>query len=1268
MVIWGPTLTVAQEQKQFLFKAVNKTNGLSNNNPLSFLRDSKGFIWIGTTNGLNRYDGYSFKILKNNPLDSLSIRSNDVFTLSEDYNNNIWIGAGYYLEIYDPVTETIKHCDSIFNNKLKFEVGTYWKLHKDQFNNYWYLSSLQGLYKYFPKTDSLINIIKIEVSDFNFNNKVICDFSEDSNGDIWTINSDGLVYKIKNNNVQIIDSFSVRKTVNNLYKILIDSKDDLWVYDRTNNLNGGIHINTKSKEAIYFNSHSDKIKLTNDIITGMEEDNDGNIWMTIDHGGLNIYNVQSQSMTYLTNEPMNSRSLAEDALSSIYKDYEGFMWIGTYKQGFCYYHPNLFRFNHSRIVIPGDKNPRTNDIDNFAEDKKGNLWIGTNGGGIIYFDRKNNSYKAYRHNPQDINSISSDIIVGMLMDSKENLWVGTYGGGLNKYNGEKFIHFKSDSTVPGTITDDKVWDIYEDSEGLLWISTLRGGVNIMDPNTNKVTEVLIWESDSSIRSTVFFATIEDREGRMWFATVNGLQMLNKKTGKFTYYEYDPKDLHSLSNNFVLDILEDSRGLIWAATTNGISILDKPSGKFIRLNQEDGLPSNRILNLLEDDQKNIWVSTPNGLSNIVVIYNSKINKYSFQFKNYTKLDGLQSDEFNGKSAFKTRKGELIFGGNNGFNLFIPKNIDIDINKPNIVFTDFLINNKSYRERDSLDGERLLNKSITYIDEIELKYSENAITIEFSNLNYFHPERHIYQYKLENFNNRWIGMSSMERRATYTNLDPGTYIFKVRDTSLGNINEAQLKIIISPPYWQKWYFRISAILLLLIIAGSILYVIINGLKKQKKNLEIAVSQRTNELTELNSLLEERQEEIANQNEELTYHRTRLEDLVNQRTNDLEKALKKAEESDKLKSAFLANMSHEIRTPMNAIVGFSHLIKDDDLEKKERNEFIDIIQKNCESLLVIINDILDISKIEANQLAITHKPFDLVKTFREIENYYTLKKIHYLNIFCIIPPDIQKFIIISDETRIRQIIQNLVDNSIKYTDEGEITFGFENRNKFIRFYVKDSGIGIKPEDYHKVFVPFGKIDQDPSRLYTGTGLGLAICKKIIELLEGSISFDSVVGKGTVFKIDLPMKPMSDQEKMENQPSEEKRIEIFSNDIIVAEDEPANYNLIEKILRSTNLKITWAQNGKDAVDLVKNSPNKYALILMDIKMPVMDGITAFLAIQKINNSIPVIAVTAYAYESEKVEILRNNFADYITKPLKPAELLKVLEDVIGRKVTKSS
>jgi signal transduction histidine kinase/ligand-binding sensor domain-containing protein/CheY-like chemotaxis protein len=1254
-----PLLSFSQE-KQYLFSNINKSQGLSHNHTQCFLKDRKGFVWIGTIEGLCRFDGYSFKIFKNDPNDSASLRDNTINNLFEDKNGKIWIATGNYFDIFNPETETFTHKQSLFNNRIQIPIGSKWYQQYDNDGNLWYANNKTGLYKY---TENSNSVKKIKL-DCNSTNKTITWMDIDKKGNIWIALNNSIIYMLNSRNYRISDSISMIKKYDNSYQFFIDKDNDIWIYDK-NNASGVFFYNFKYDKLMQFTTKNSRGRLNNDAITGILEDDNGLIWISTDHGGVNILNKTDFSVQYITNNPLNERSICDNSITNIFKDYQGFIWMGTYKNGFSYYHNHLFNFNLFKIKLDNSKVSGYNDIDNFAEDKKGNLWIGTNGGGLIYFDRKNNSFKQYINEPDNPSSIGANIIIGMNMDKKDRLWIGTYFGGLNLFDGSKFQQFKNDPSNPFTISDDRVWDICEDSNGKIWVATLLGGINVFDPVKKVVTEHFQGKQ-SPFRSNAIFSVIEGRDNILWFATVNGLRSYDQRTRTFENYKHDDKNPNTLSKNFVYDVFEDSRGLIWIATTDGLNMYNRTTKKFRIFKIKDGLPSNFVLTIIEDNNNNIWVSTANGLSNLIITKNVENKENIYTFKNYDLADGLQGNEFNEKAAFKTHKGELIFGGPNGFNLFYPEDIHPFNVDAKIVFTDFQVFNKSLSNKTPFSNRAILQKSITYTPEITLKYKENVFTIEFSSLNFFHPERREYKYQLENFNNEWYLTNSSNRKITYTNLDPGKYIFRVKATNNDGSwsdQEAILVIRILTPWWNTLLFKIFLALSFISLLFLFYYFRFYKLKEQKTKLEQKVIERTSELTEANTILEERQEEISIQNEELAFHRNQLEKTVEERTTALEKALKRAEESDHLKSAFLANMSHEIRTPMNAIVGFSYLLRDNSINLEEKNEYIDIINKNCESLLVLINDILDISKIEANQIDYVKQYFDIIPLLEELENFYNLHKKEGLEIKFIRNENSSSLILNSDVIRLRQVFQNLIDNAFKFTEKGYIHFGYDILPDKIKFYVSDTGIGIKEEDFGKIFNSFNKLDTGNTKLYRGAGLGLAISRKIVEMLDGDIWLNSKLNVGTSFFFTVPYESKL-VKTADSKPEAIKHLIYQELEILVAEDEPANFRLIEKILKNSKVKIVWAQNGKEAVDFVQNNSYSNLLVLMDIKMPIMDGIEALRKIKEFNKTIPVIAVTAYAFENEKAEILKNDFNDYISKPLKPSDLLEIIEKNIGRSI----
>ena len=516
-------------------------------------------------------------------------------------------------------------------------------------------------------------------------------------------------------------------------------------------------------------------------------------------------------------------------------------------------------------------------------------------------------------------------------------------------------------------------------------------------------------------------------------------------------------------------------------------------------------------------------------------------------------------------------------------------------------------------------------------------------------------------MDNFKDEWFITGSDERKVTYTNLNPGKYLFRVRSTNndeTWNDQEARLAITIQPPWWGTLFFRIISVLFAISLVVGFYYFRLYQLRKQKNLLETKVQERTNELYEANTKLQERQNEVIRQNLELENHRNNLEQLVLERTHELEGALEKAKESDQLKSAFLANMSHEIRTPMNAIVGFSSLIDDPDISPYDRKEFVNLIRSNSESLLMLINDILDLSLIEANQLIIRNEFFKLNEMADQVFSYFKFSnKKPDLDIRLNHTLADKDLVLYTDKSRLKQILSNFLSNACKYTDKGHVEFCIAKQRDRLNLSIEDTGIGIDRNDIKHLFERFRKLDKETTGSMRGAGLGLAISKKVADLLGGIIDVQSEPGKGSIFRLTFPYDKIVSQKMAQPDTVKPLRIKDWRNkNILIVEDEEANYLYLKRICEKTHATVEWAETGMAAIVCVE-SGTQYDLILMDIKMPEMDGIETMKRLKARNPGQLIVAQTAYARTEDEVEFRQQGFDDYLAKPISFGDLLYILE-----------
>lgn len=741
-------------QQNIRFKHITVEDGLSQNAVTCILQDAKGFMWFGTQDGLNRYDGYNFKIFKNSTDDPQSLANNFIYSIYEDISNTLFIETqGGTYQKYDPLTESfsIISIDSIdFSSKKFNSVGA---IFRDTSNVIWRggLSKETGLIKDDLKSGTTVEYKNDPSNPKSLSNNKVYSVYRDKVGNLWVGTFSGL-------------------------DKLIESTGEFVHYKHDPN-----------------NSNS----LAGNWVWTIFEGSNGNLWIGTVSGGLSLFNPNTNSFTNYSNDPSVPASLNDNFIFSIYEDRSSNIWIGTNSGGINTFNPSYNSFEHYTNNPSNNNSLSGNNVLSMFIDNLGKCWIGTKNDGLNLYDRTNNKFTRFKHNPNNPNSIVGNSIQLIYEDHLNNLWLGTFSDGLDQYNPATglFKHFKNNPNDPQSLSDNRVYALFEDKNNDLWIGTYGGGLNQFRRENNTFKHYRHSENDSSsISADNVWAILEDSESTFYVGTFGGgLNIFDREKEIFTHFKHDPSDPETISDNNIVCLLEDTKGNIWIGTTRGLNLFDKERKKFKNYREKDGLSNDIVFGILEDDDANLWISTNKGLS--------KFNPESESFRNYYLEDGLQSNEFNQNAYTKDLKsGELYFGGINGFNIINPKKIKSNSYIPPIAFTQFIRYNT-----DDDQGKPINEKGISSLDKIILSHKDNIVTFEFSALSYYNNFMNKYKYKLEGFNKNWIQLRN-DHKVTFTNLSPGDYQLRVigsNNDDVWNNEGATLFITVQPPWWRNKY---------------------------------------------------------------------------------------------------------------------------------------------------------------------------------------------------------------------------------------------------------------------------------------------------------------------------------------------------------------------------------------------------------------------------------------------------------------------------------
>ncbi len=1230
------------------FSRFSLEQGLSQNTVLSVLKDSYGFLWFGTGDGLNRFDGYTFKVFRHNAqsagtdstaISNYSLSNNAVKSLYEDSKGRLWVGTyGGGLNRYDAQSERFIHFRHDKSDSHSLSDDIILSIFEDSHGVLWVGTYSGGLNKFNEASGTFERFRHSATTAGSLSNDKVWAINEDADGRLWVGTANGLNrYDPANQSFEHYTNIASDEhslSHHAVYAIHQDWQGELWVgtqqglnqYDRQQQHFRRFEHQTSAPDSL---SHAH--------VTSLFEDNTGTLWVGTEGGGLNRYDAAQKRFVHFKHDNTEPHSLSNNSVLGITQDAQGALWIGTFGGGLNKLDTTKQYFGHFKHQTADPFSLSHNVVIAGYKDASGTLWVGTLDG-LNQYDAKTQQFTRFNHDATDSHSLSHNRINAIYGDSSDTLWVGTHGGGLNKFDAttKQFTHFKHQPLNPNSLSHNTVLSVYEDSQGTLWIGTDGGGLNKFDPKTADFKHYRHVAADPhSISHDGVFAIHEGTKGILWIGTDGGgINRFDTQTEQFERFQYQASNPEGLSHNIARVIFEDSKGILWIGTYGGgLNKYDKQTKKFRHYREKDGLPNEVIYAILEDDQGNLWISTNKGLS--------RFNPETETFRNYDVNDGLQSNEFNTRSAFKSADGELFFGGINGFNRFFAENIKDNDQPPKVVLTDFLLANQSVAiatDNPAIAPKSFeLRQSIDALSQLSLSYQQNLIAFEFAALHFTNPMMNQYAYQLIGQDKDWIYTDAKNRRATYTNLRPGEYTLQIKaSNSHGYWNQQakSLKIAILPPPWRTWWAYSLYGLVFMVLIVAIIVAQGNKSRAQKQQIQI------------------------------------------------EKALNlRLKQVDKLKDEFLANTSHELRTPLNGIIGLAESLMDGVGGPQSNNSLANLamIVSSGKRLSNLVNDILDFSKLKHSNLVLKTAAVDL---YSMVEVVLTLsrplladKPLKLINAVSEALPAAQ-----ADEDRLGQILHNLVGNAIKFTDVGEVTVSAVQVADGLTIRVSDSGIGIKESQFDTIFVSFEQLEGETERRYSGTGLGLSVSKQLVELHHGTLTVESELGVGSTFNFTLPLAnaQTSAENSAEKKPAIGQavaRLHSIEQDrplimplladsdssrfrVLVVDDEPINRQVLHNHLSLQNYQLVEASDGEQALSIIAQS-DPFDLILLDIMMPRVSGYEVCTQLRRsfAVNDLPVIFLTAKNQVADMMQSFAVGANDYLSKPISKHELLTRVE-----------
>lgn len=1236
LFVSNPFYAVAQRHDLY-FEHINYDESFSQSMISSIHQTKKGFIWIGTANGLINYDGYNFSRYILNKDDKNSISNNHINAVLEDNEKKMWIGTNNGLNLFNEKENNFIRIDI---PPIKGGRNYISSIVQDANNRIWV-----GTFGGVKRLDKEKHLLKEVSNDPNspFKTSRVLSLFFDTKYGILVGTSKGMQRFDPNTggqkNLPKILSTNPSFLKAKVWKVIKEKNGDLWFATETN----GVFRYSVSKNSLtnYLHNFSNNNSLSSNWVNDIVVIDNNTIWFATKNG-LCVYKKDKNLFIKYKHNPLTSYSLSDDDVKCFLKDRHSDIWIGTTGGGVNFFQKANSNFINIRETIKPNFGLNNGLVNAVAKEANGSLWVGTNGGGLNYLDFKNNKSYAYSidyfDNEKTVNTITS-----IVHQDLENLYCGTFNG-LFKFNKNN----KSFTNIPLSQKNSKsgerpITALLMD-KGDLWVGTNGSGLKrVMQDGT---VESYLADGSQNAISDNFITDISNRNNGLWLATQYGLDFFDKKSKKVTK-KYKTSGKYTLSNNSLTVIFTDSKKRFWIGTeSGGMDLFDEKSGRFYSINQSMGFTNETIKSISEDSNGNIWVSDNDLLYRIKTKnFRPVFNINDFEITSYSSNDGLKVKQFSNNCSLKLNSNELIFGSSKGVIIFNPLKLIKTQNESEIIFTKLIVNNEEIKPGNK---KIPLDNYITETSEITLSYGQGYIGLEFSALNFVNSQNNKYAYQLESSFNKddWHDIGG-QHVVNLTNLSSGTYKLKIKTSNedgVWNPKIKTLKITMLPPWWKTWWAYLFYLGLLIVSAYYL-----NRFIRNREKLKQALY--------LEHIEKERQEELY-----------------------------------KMKLDFFTNISHEIRTPLTLISGpVEELLhgadKNSDLEKKLKT-----IKNNSDRLLKLVNELMDFRKAEKGSMKIYCEQQDIVPfcfdIYESFRGFAVEKKIDYKFVL-----NINTSLIYFDKNQMEKVIYNLLSNAFKFTNKnGRITISVEqkdNDSDTIEIKIKDNGLGIPDNRKKKIFKNFFQLDDRGSK-NLGSGIGLALSKSIVELHHGVIKVQTEPDPNfnTIFVISLKKGKahFKKSQIVENEitttdlvnPISDVKTEIITQEVepfdegncsskktlIIIDDNEEVLSFVNDILHD-DYRILKFTNGREALDYMeKEIPD---LIISDVMMPEMDGfeLCKILKTSQNTNHIPVILLTAKSSTLNRIEGLSTGADSYISKPFSIEELkLKIINLLSAKEI----